>query len=31
MNAQQTDLNLVGATDKGYMYSPCVPDSQATW
>jgi hypothetical protein len=31
MNAQQTDLSLVGATDSGYVYTPCVPDSQATW
>ncbi|HEX8792371.1 MAG TPA: endo alpha-1,4 polygalactosaminidase [Polyangiaceae bacterium] len=31
MNAQQTDLNLVGATDSGYVYTPCIPDSQATW
>jgi hypothetical protein len=31
MNAQQTDLNLVGATQSGYQYAPCVPDSMATW
>jgi len=31
MNAQETDLDLVGATDTGYTYTPCVPDSQATW
>jgi Glycoside-hydrolase family GH114 len=31
MNAQKTDLDLVGATDKGYSYAPCIPDSQATW
>ncbi len=31
INAQQTDLDLVGATDNGYQYTPCVPDSQATW
>jgi len=31
MNAQETDLALVGATDQGYEYTPCVPDSQATW
>ena len=31
MNAQRTDLDLVGATDTGYQYTPCVPDSQATW
>ena len=31
MNAQKTDLNLVGATTGGYLYAPCVPDSQTTW
>jgi Glycoside-hydrolase family GH114 len=31
LNAQQTDLDLVGATDNGYTYTPCVPDTQATW
>ena len=31
MNAQKTDLNLVGATESGYVYTPCVPDSQSTW
>jgi hypothetical protein len=31
MNAQKTDLALVGAKDKGYAYTPCIPDSQATW
>jgi len=31
MNAQLTDLDLVGATDSGYQYTPCVPDSQSTW
>jgi hypothetical protein len=31
MNAQETDLDLVGATDQGYEYTPCIPDSQATW
>jgi hypothetical protein len=31
MNAQKTDLGLVGAADNGYAYVPCVPDSQATW
>ena len=31
MNAQETDLDLVGAMDTGYEYTPCVPDSQATW
>jgi hypothetical protein len=31
MNAQLTDLDLVGATASGYKYTPCVPDNQATW
>jgi hypothetical protein len=31
LNAQKTDLDLVGATDNGYAYAPCIPDSQATW
>jgi hypothetical protein len=31
MNAQKTDLDLVGAADNGYSYAPCIPDSQATW
>ncbi len=31
MNAQQTDLALVGATDTGYEYMPCIPDAQSTW
>jgi hypothetical protein len=31
MNAQLTDLGLVGATASGYTYTPCVPDNQATW
>lgn len=31
MNAQLTDLDLVGATSSGYKYTPCVPDNQATW
>jgi hypothetical protein len=31
MNAQRTDLDLVGATSSGYQYTPCVPDSQTTW
>jgi hypothetical protein len=31
MNAQLTDLDLVGATASGYVYTPCVPDSQTTW
>ncbi len=31
INAQLTDLDLVGATSSGYKYTPCVPDDQATW
>ncbi len=31
MNAQQTDLDLVGATDNGYTYSPCEADSKTSW
>jgi len=31
MNAQLTDLGLVGATTSGYLYTPCIPDSQTTW
>ena len=31
MNAQETDLDLVGATTSGYEYTPCIPDSQTTW
>jgi hypothetical protein len=31
MNAHRTDLDLVGATDSGYSYTPCVPDAMTTW
>jgi len=31
LNAQKTDLDLVGATQSGYSYTPCIPDSQSTW
>jgi hypothetical protein len=31
MNAQETDLDLVGVMDPGYAYEPCVPDAQITW
>ena len=31
INAQLTDLDLVGATSSGYKYTPCVPDNQSTW
>ncbi len=30
-NAQLRDLNLVAPTTSGYVYTPCVPDSQSTW
>ncbi len=31
MNAQLRDLNLVAPGASGYVYTPCVPDTQATW
>jgi hypothetical protein len=31
MNAQRTDLDLVGAKTSGYSYLPCIPDSQTSW
>jgi hypothetical protein len=31
MNAQETDLDLVGVMDPGYTYEPCVPDAQTAW
>ena len=31
LNAQQRDLDLVGAGASGYKYSPCIPDSQTAW
>jgi hypothetical protein len=31
MNAQQRDLNLVGPADSGYVYKPCIADSQTAW
>jgi len=31
LNAQETDLDLVGATASGYAYTPCIPDAQTTW
>jgi hypothetical protein len=31
MNAQRRDLNLVAPSSSGYTYTPCIPDSQATW
>jgi Glycoside-hydrolase family GH114 len=31
MNAQLTDLDLVGAKDSGYQYTPCVADTSSSW
>jgi hypothetical protein len=31
MNAQKRDLDLVGPAASGYLYQPCIPDSQNTW
>jgi hypothetical protein len=31
MNAQMRDLNLVAPGGSGYVYTPCVPDSQTAW
>ncbi len=31
LNAQQRDLNLVAPGQSGYVYSPCVPDTQTIW
>jgi hypothetical protein len=31
MNAQMRDLNLVAPGGSGYVYNPCVPDTQTTW
>jgi hypothetical protein len=31
LNAQKRDLNLVGPKAKGFVYQPCVPDTQTTW
>jgi hypothetical protein len=31
INAQLRDLNLAGPHAGGYVYTPCVPDSQSTW
>jgi hypothetical protein len=31
LNAQLRDLDLVGPNAGGYKYTPCIPDSQATW
>jgi len=31
LNSSRRDLNLVGPTDSGYLYEPCVPDAQNSW
>jgi hypothetical protein len=31
LNAQKRDLNLVGPKASGYVYQPCIPDTQTTW
>ena len=31
LNAQKRDLDLVGPKASGYLYQPCIPDTQATW
>jgi hypothetical protein len=31
MNAEERDLNLVGPKASGFVYDPCVPDTQASW
>jgi len=31
LNAQKRDLDLVGPKEKGFVYAPCVADSQSTW
>jgi hypothetical protein len=31
MNAMTRDINLVGPNDPGFVYQPCIPDSQNTW
>jgi hypothetical protein len=30
-NAQQRELNLGAPGTSGYVYQPCIPDSQTTW
>ncbi|WP_395848703.1 endo alpha-1,4 polygalactosaminidase [Cystobacter fuscus] len=31
INSSRRDLELVGPTASGYLYQPCIPDTQATW
>jgi hypothetical protein len=31
VNAQKRDLNLVGPKASGFVYAPCVPDTQVGW
>jgi hypothetical protein len=31
LNAQERDLNLVGPKASGFVYTPCVADTQAAW
>jgi hypothetical protein len=31
LNAQKRDLDLVAPGSSAYTYTPCIPDSQATW
>lgn len=31
LNSSRRDLDLVGPTQSGYLYQPCVPDSRDTW
>ncbi len=31
LNAQRRDLNLVGPTQKAYVYSPCIADTASVW
>ena len=31
MNSVRRDLDLVGPHGSGYVYEPCLPDSQSTW
>ena len=31
MNSAKRDLNLVGPKSSGYLYRPCIPDTQDTW
>ncbi|WP_245591763.1 endo alpha-1,4 polygalactosaminidase [Cystobacter fuscus] len=31
INSSRRDLELVGPTASGYLYQPCIPDTQSTW